>query len=571
MSSLKSAASCALQICKSRQLILLAGTLLLSVMLIKAAVRVNHAYYMHHPFQGDTLSYYHFQQRVYFRGLEIGAYKSLRTEVMENTRNPAIYVTYLVLGPTKMLTLNGHLYFTLIALFSMLFSFSVCIWRRTGSWLYALTVCLLLLLFRGLYNPVYYLPSMLPDLPAAFFLGAALFSLLNSEKASRFGWLIAFSVFISIAALSRFVAAGYGLVICGPILLSFLHDVFRKRSYLGVITVLLIVGGIVLLFTGNFFQRGLLDNFKFYSRSGYAIGHGIIVPLRTTLLSFYRHFTGESIYTLGLICLGYATVFRKCFRISSLLPAVWAVAGHLILILFVLQVEDDMTQLVYIIPGLLLLVAAPFAITDEELGGPSISTLTPGILALLILLAGSAYANYSHFMLKNTGVPPSQYARDQFAFNRKAAEHAASYSSWKADAKHEMVFDFAFLYYGRTIQARSLTTFGTLIRSKFVFEIREQSFKANFGEQDTLGALVRKVEQEIDVMFMLVDPRHPKAKLVLIDAYTEKMATALLAHIKQSKSNWQFLAKLSSPWGDVVAYKNLQRYGKTPAQLKERP
>src|SRR5687768_8402266 len=186
---------------------------------------------------------------------------------------PARKKNYLFLPQNRLLTLNGHLYYTGVAFAACVATFVVCVWRRTGSLMWACACAVLPLVAEGFFNPSYQVPSKLPDPPAAFFAGAALFSLLNSSRARQPAWLVLFGVFASFAALSRFIAAGYVLVICGPILAAYLLNLWRLepewKRYIG--RALLCVAAPIVILAGTFLWKHGIGNFIFYSHAGYAL------------------------------------------------------------------------------------------------------------------------------------------------------------------------------------------------------------------------------------------------------------------------------------------------------------
>ncbi len=318
-------------------------------------------------------------------------------------------------------------------------------------------------LFEGLLDPIYQLPSKLPGVPASFFVGAALFSLLNSEKGRNRLCLVLFGLFVSFSALSRFIAAGYVFVICAPIFLGYLIDIYRREQRRVLETALSLVAVVVpLALCANLMLRFTAPNLSFYAHAGYVMGQGSGVAFRTTVVEFALKYVGATAAGIcSLLCIFYFAANRPARgNMWSFAETLWAAFAHVFLLVFVLQVEGDPPQMAYALPGVLLLAVAPFVIRFTDASAPRGVTTRAGA-PLLVFLA--TVAGWSWHDTRNS--PALVYAQPheeaEYAFTRQVAEHVVA--TFRGISGRRPAFDMAFFYYGRFVTAMALKEFGTLL------------------------------------------------------------------------------------------------------------
>lgn len=535
----------------AKTIILFGASLLVTLAIIFAAAHINDIYYVRQPFQGDTASYFLMRQRIWLEGQTWGQKYALVKNIVENDRTPAAFIPYLFMPSRALLSINSHLVYSAFAVFAFLFSYAVCVWKRTGSLTYAIGVLPLLGTMGGLFDPIYQLPSMLPDPPAALFMGAALFSLLNSQGARRPGWLFLFGVFVAFTATSRFIAAGYVFVVCAPIFLAYLvRLLFLQSTWLALRAVTIVAVPIIVL-AGNL-MTSTANNLSFYAYAGYGLNQDIAGAIETTGYKFVTGFvgpTGASIVLLLLI-----VYFTICWRsrngLKSLSVATWAAISQIVLILLILRVKDDAPQLVYAIPGLLLLAAAPFAakLPTKPAFGAAI---------FLALSISSAFQYYAHASSESLLYPRPRQAALK-TMGRGLAEHAVATLK---SIPGEPCFDAAFDYFGRYLTAYALSSFGSAICYKTIFQIRESQWK--LGSRAASSADIDRwmksdMDQELDALFVLENPASPDAVDLLKDAFTVQLAKNLHDYVSKSPG-WKKLAAIDSPYGRIAFFQNEQR------------
>jgi hypothetical protein len=376
------------------------------------------------------------------------------------------------------------------------------------------------LVAEGFFDPNYQIPSKLPDPPAAFFAGAALFSLLNSSGARQPLWLLLFGVCASFAALSRFIAAGYVLVICGPILAIYLLNLWRKESEWKrlIARALVCVAIPILVLCGTFLLKHGPSNFEFYAYAAYGLNQTLAAVLRLTLVKFAVLFLGS----FGLATLGILTVIavaeRGFLQIFGMWDTIWAAFSHIVLIVFVLRVADDSPQLIYAYPGLLLLAAAPFRAPAKRLG------VFHGGAALMLTRA-----------IIETSLPDGRIPTVEAGFS----------------------------YYGRYVAATAIIDFARLVsyQQRF-FDMRESQWtlwNRNAERGELFRRAVEKIDANIDFLAVLEDPAAPEARTMLYDDYTVAMAKDLNMHIAAHPRRWLAMKRFESPWGPVMLYRNAER------------
>jgi hypothetical protein len=537
-------------------LLLICVATAVTVITINAAALTNIAYFKRQPIFGDTASYFLVQQQIWIEAQSIGRLRALGHDFLQNSRNPGLTLSYFLLPRSSLITLNGHLFYTAIAFFSFVSTFAVCVWRRTGSLLWGCAAAVLPVVAEGFFDPIYQVPSKLPEPPAAFFAGAALFSLLNSAGARSWKWLLLFGVFVSFATLSRFIAAGYVLVICGPILVAYLVRLRREAGAAPAGRALLAVAAPILILTGYFLVKHSAANLAFYAHASYTLRHGIDVVFQQTLLKFATSFLGPLpialLSTLAIVALAETVPFRPALIADSL----WAAFSHILFVIFVLRVADDAPQLIYAYPGLLLLAAAPLSrqVPRKRLLSGTAAFAFALVLAVMIWLQWHRQTGSENFLYPR---PPEAKIR---ALNHGLARAIVETPS---PSGRVPTVEAAFSYYGRYIAATSITDFNRVInyQDRF-FEIREAqwTFKARDVERTVLfEKAARAIDRSVDFLAVFDDPSSPGAKTMLYDDYTVAMAQDLNAHIAANPQRWARMKTFDSPWGSVTLYRNSGR------------
>lgn len=528
-----------------------------------AASSANDIYYRGHPFRGDTFSYFMKQMQLYLLVQEHGAATTVWNDFLVNVRDPLRTVPYLLISARELTSLNGHLFFSTFSYTAFAVTGIYCLHQRTGSWTYGITIAILPILADGFLAPIHGFPSKLPDFPAALLGGAALFSLITSERGRSLSWLMTFSVFAALAALSRIISAGYVLVICGPILALYLYEMWRNdvRRMGPIILRILMIGTIISLLAGHFLWTRLPQTFTFYGTEGYALFHGPLSSFNSTLMRFIlSHLGGIGIVAaliLGMFYVGTFWNYRRSIR--SLFDAVWPVASYSFLVVFVIGLEDDFTQMFYVIPGLALLATAPFALLPrgQELLGKS-RTWSIALPLVMVVLA------ISHTLIVLNGSPlriPNAAGWLQLKFQRSLSGAMIKVIRKTDYDKRPPAIEIAFAAYGRFISGDLMIRRRLFVKWEEIFELRRPVWESHLrGTRDQKISTVHdRILCRIDALAMFEHPKKKQTLVTLKDTYSQDMADRLLKIVRDRPFAWRQESHVQSPWGNVLVYLNLTR------------
>lgn len=536
---------------------------IISALAVLAAAQLNNRYYELHPFLGDTAS---FLSSHFGLWAEIGT--SPKSQVLWEhfiieRKNPALYLSYIFLPRDALASVNGHLPFTAVSLWCFLSTFSVTLYRRTHSYLYAAVAPLILFGFIGLYDPTYQIPSSLADPPAVFFFGAAVFAIFASKGCRSMPWLTIAGIFIAITVLSRFTSAGYIFFAAFPILSFYWIRLFLYKEYALTIKGIICITVPILIISGYHLVNYVVPTVEYYALAGYGLNKGISAALATTGYKFISVY----VQTWGfLISFIWASIYIFLYRHyrdgwCDTFITLWATIAHPILIIIVLTVEDDAPQMFYMIGPFLLLAAAPFRLDPAKVP-PQIS---PAALALatapvLLINAGNvSFAAAPRFYAENLLGTDFNYR----PFNLAAADVIERF--WLGLGR-PVTFDTAFDYYWRYLQPTSYQQSGAIALTARRFEIRQEQWPerrgmgpfddgyADFATQEMLQYYAANA----DLLFVLKDPESESARLALKDDFTVDMAKRLLRALSTAPS-WELYDFKMSPYGSVEIWRNIQR------------
>ena len=525
-----------------------------------AAAHVNNAYYNLHPFNGDTSSFYSVQISLYFQSLAESKTQAILQQLLANTKNPLAYVHYLMLPRSYLLKLNSHLIFTAAALavFSALLGFTI--FKRTGSILYGAIAPYLLFCAEGLFNPIYELPSKLSDPPAALIFGCAIFCILNSDEGRRLGWLAAFGAFAALTLFNRFTASGYLFFVCAPVLALYFVRRWRDAG-LGPLHVARAVAAIaipLLAIAGWYFFTNVRGVLSFYSVAGYALGQGFAASVELTLLKFIDLFLGGMGIGVPLFVAGiYTMLFWRWRRLpDDIGVTVWMAISVPLLLVGILRVEDDYTQLIYAVPGLIVFALTPFSLA--VLPKPECKQLTQFAAAFAVALVPiSLHAMWARpYSAYVYNLDPHDFAL--LLTDRKMTEYAATR---QREQLRDQFIDASFDYHWRHLQPTALQSYGSLLRTHRQFEIRKEQWWLRFGDK-TEEQLIKMIANEYnswaDILYLLAEPKSERGMIVVKDDFTATVAVGLLEWVRNAPG-WSELGKVDTPYGVVEVWANDNR------------
>jgi hypothetical protein len=199
------------------------------------------------------------------------------------------------------------------------------------------------------YHFIYGMGGNYTDLQTSWIVGAALFSLVNSEGGRRGRWLVLFGLFTAMAQQSRFVSLGVVAVVCGPILLHYIINRWRsERSVKSLWEPLILIGIPVAIISGYslFTLTMKMVNFYFVSKVASSGLSNMFKSIEESIDLFlgvfiYRansfHLGQIGFYLLIIVSTFYVVGFWPV-RVNTMdfLHAFWAAASFALLHVFVL-------------------------------------------------------------------------------------------------------------------------------------------------------------------------------------------------------------------------------------------
>ncbi len=538
------------------------AALLAVVLAFQLGTSTLESYFQHHPFAGDTFSYHSQRLAAAERIAGEGRWAAIDL-FLDNPRDPLRSLA-LALYPSRMLrTLEGALLFNSAAYFCFAAMLAILVGRRTGLAAYGLAVAGAGLAVGIFFDPLYGYPSELPDLPAALFAGAGLFALLLSDQGKRPAWLIWFAVFASLATLTRISAAVYIFVLAAPILGLYLWHVGRVQGWSRAVLLAGVIGLTLSVLIGWFLQRWLLPTLEFYRQAGYALDSSASVTVATTVWPFLTRGLTFSFASFAVLCLVYLSHTPKRGIIgASLFETVWLVLAVPLFLVFWVGLEDDLTQMYYALPGLVLLVVAPVALSGEvqsKLGASA--ALQCGLPAACILLTAIAVTDHkSNLLNRPVGEDEAKLTR----LIRDLAEHFSALKPAATEGAPSAAYqvDVGFNYASRFVIPMMQLAFDRDAKPNMIFMIRESQWRLSYyqlSDADIAATMHNRMDLEINVLAVLADPTLPAAKVVLKDEYTVDMARSLRDHVRSSSDRWRPVGEVNGPYGLVEIYLNKKR------------
>lgn len=566
-------------------LLLMVSALLLASLLGLGAKVVNDKYYERWPLQGDTISYWARDLAIAERALREGFKSAIIQETIHNVRDPLRTLAFGMVGPNRVLSINGHLFFTGFAAWLFFWTLSLCLRERTASLLYALGAPVTAFLALGLFNPMYGAPSRLPDMPASMLLGAALFALFLSRKGQDLRWLFASGALLGLATLTRYHTWIYGAFVLGPVVtiyaLSHVLEPGRLKSALNqhslhkfLLPHFAFLGGLAII-AGLFIVWRAYDVIFFYRTAGYALNHTIAASVATTGWKLvFQYFGIPAITALLLLMAGYVALCRH--EISNLdrvdfAALLWAAISAPLLVLIILRLEDDIGQTYYMIPGLTLLALSPFAIS-RNLGGSEwregfgrkARPLALFAAVALPILCASAYGSFSVYVSSEAFLYPREEGQRLQKFNVETTKLIVSSLPPVQSAQTVPVVDANFGYYARYLVLEMNRRYGRLGSFGNVFQVRQSQWQlwGTGTEAESKSKIMRELTERVDVFVALAESSEPIARDVLYDDFTVRLAEYVSSEMANHPECWRARGTVQSPYGKVIVYTNLFRNSK---------
>lgn len=541
---------------------------LISLLLFKVAGIANEKYYERWPLQGDTMSYWSRDIALSKIPVPNVALPSRLTQAQHaaklNCRDPIRTIFFGLLPVDALYSINGSLYFSAITAFLFLLMLINVLELRTGSWIFSLGAPLVTLLPSGLLSPMYGLPSRLPDIPASFLLGAALFAAFsgkNSRK-SELSWIFIAGLLLGFATLTRFQLWIYGLFIIGPIVFLFgMRRYFSggKQARDLILYPLALITGLGIL-AGQFILANNTRIFQFYSTAGYGLNATIFTSLKTTGIQFLDYLGLPAVLAGTFILAGFiSTRYKACMKSCKWdrVSVLWAVISYPILLFIVMRVESIVEQTYYIVPGILIFLLSPFcweADRDKNTGFNIFSVCLILILPLAVIVKINGYLTSETFLY------PRESEIKISKFQEGLAELVAVNIPITGNSRSSTI-DSNFFYYSRFIELIVRNRFNRDASSLMIFQIRQSQWKLNFtGEEEKDKSLIMQaLKDRIDIFMALTNPLAACKESTFVDDYTERLAEFVNRELASNPALWEKRGTVTGPFGEVTVYKNRTR------------
>jgi hypothetical protein len=540
---------------------------LITYLLASAAEFANLEYSKRWPLQGDTISYWSRDialSKVPVPNQEAPSYRAQALQGAKlNGKDPIRTAFYALLPADAPASLNGHLYFSAIAGFLFLLMLMVVVLRRTGSFIYAMGAPLVALLPQGLFNPMYGLPSKLPDLPASFLFGAALFAIFsgkNSRK-SELTWIFIAGLLLGFATLARYQLWIYGLFTLGPIAFFFgMKRYFTDGRHIKDLVVYpaVLIAGIGLI-AGNFILTWTREMFTFYSIAGYGLNATIATSLRTTGAQFLQYLGIPAVLAGTLVLAGFISIRHEIWSKTSRWDALaifWALIAYPILLFIVMRVESIIEQTYYIVPGLMIFLLAPFI---GEKGNKNNAGFNIFALCLILVLPLAAFGNAYQYLNSENFIYPREKDMEMAKFQHTLADLVAFHIP--TVSARPSTIDSNFNYYSRFIELPVRSKFNRDGKSLMVFQIRQSQWKLSFtGEEEAdKSRIMKALAEKVDIFMALTKPLADAKPSTFIDDYTEHLAQYVNQELAANPAIWENKGSVTGPYGEVTVYKNRTR------------
>ena len=518
-----------------------------------------------------TQNYSYFHDPVTYQLNNVSLYQRLATESrmsvawdewLHNYLDPIRTIPLVLFAPQALAHPLGHMATVLPVLGLFLALLGWTIYHRTGHLLYSLACMALFCSISGMFDAFRGLAAYWLDLPSALLAGSALLCLLNSQKATRLGWLGGFAAMAGGAVLGRYVSAVYIFIMCSPLLFFYLILRWRQeRSFIrAVLTPLAVIGAVLFSIAGYFLIAHypvIRDYYFGYVAYDYAFILPFWVSLHDVLEAFVSFIGTPILIILGMLFL--ANLFLSDFFINSLdrkdkwwkiIEDFWPVFAHLTFLILILRASTYVQLTLYALPPLFLGAAAPLSWHRVESIKKRFSWILTILLVVAAIISGQYYGRLWIWIDRN----PSPEAQVKKAFGQKLAQELNKQGD-------QLVWVAYFDDYSYIASAEAFYTYHKLpLPGGLEFFVT----KAEYPTSDFPGLNPTQVAEQIyqntlqyvDVAVVFADPR--TAELRFDNDYSRTIAR-LVAEKLAANSDWKLVFTIDSAnYGPLNGYRNLK-------------
>lgn len=515
-----------------------------------ASVDIESLYLENHSFFYDPASYYQHNCSLLEICNRSGTWQAILYELFNNDRFPARTIPHLLVNPSSLADLWGHLWTEVATILVFLFLLAYTLYKRTSSLCLAFASIALFCSARFLYDPFDGIAGYWLDTAAACTLGSSVLCLLNFCITPRKSWFFAFGLFASLTALCRWSAAFYFLafaIVALPAAVWAVRKELRKNQLGYLISLASCLPGII--FTLYFLER----NIVYYKTYGYGLSDSIFYSLKwlckalililgIPLLSFLLMLSGRNLVRLlrSAEWLGRDITDRVYTFIALWFP----VSIGLFLCLIVKSGQPTHSK-VYFLPALLVAALCPIKGTERHWRR----------WQLLFVAAAAVGVLYSAYRVSES----RQGAVNSTTFEQLQKQSDVALCELIAKSKARSFAQFDFEHIGPQLEL--FFKYGTICKAPGnLFSIHESYLTGFFGKQttpDQMADLVfERVRSELDLVAVFTTPSDALKAGVFDNPYTATISKNVSERV-QKDPNFKLVSVVDGPNGELSVYQNI--------------
>lgn len=363
--------------------VLIALSAVATIWLTYAGIKIEGAYLHNYGFFFDPAAYYLHNIEVFRHYESQGLLATLVHQITHNPRDPARIIPHLLIAPQSLISLWGHMWTQMPLVFAFLSLLSTTTWVRTRSLLLGCAAIASFACMPFLYDPMHGVAAYWLDFTPACALGCLALCLVRFMLRPHLAWMLAFGIFASLAALSRWSSSFYVIsfaALAFPLALSANH---RSRHISKCILVALLGAFLGLLFLFGFWQ----ENSWYYKTFGFAFGAPISQSVLWTSQAIVKMIGAPLLAALLALSLLQVRRLKQDARVIA--TCWWLPISTFLFVCCVVKAVDGYHPLVYFGPALAVSAFGPLTISSELAGKWRAATA-----AILLLCFGVGVHSY---------------------------------------------------------------------------------------------------------------------------------------------------------------------------------
>jgi hypothetical protein len=519
--------------------LLLVVATVVSAWLTYAPWRIESEYLRNYSFFCDPSAYYVYNIHLHNYAREHGNWAAIQQELQFNARHPLRTIPYLIAAPQSLVRKDGHLWTQTPFLWAFLSLLSCVAYLRTRNLLFSLSTTTVFAACPYLYDPGVGLGAYWLDSTAACCLGSAALCLIGYHEQKRLPWLVAFGLFFSATALSRFSSAFYLLSFATLAVPLALIGVCGRNSgkLLQAVGCLAIAALPGIAFVANFYDF----NRRYYQTFGFAFGASLSQSFSWTMQAIER-IVGAPVLVLLLALMAINILRMRApsqFRLQAI--ALWLPVSLLAFVCLVVRAISGTHPLVYMAPALVIAAMLPVRVTNQRL-----FSLLSGCL-LAISTCGIANSYESSRKIAHSAPPEARLAKHCDQELARLIEERGAKSFLQIN--DETVNPHLEAYF------RS----GRYCSSLVIFSKYEAYLKGIYPGQDLAAmkeSVYKKAKGSAQLIAVFADPDDAIKSGAFANSESAEIAQAVSAKIA-ADPEFLLVGRVDSPTGPLCVYQNL--------------